>query len=169
MKTQLFFNLSLIRKKFSSSQRQMVKRYINEEYVNAIIAAKALVLLSLFENSDDLAKHGDVILNLQTAGSEREFLIDGIAHALSDPLNACTIREIRFNRAESRITCTFITDQTILLARIPAILTPSWNAAAVVIWKQMELINLASEFEQDDHTGELVTDLDLYLKNFNEN
>ena len=164
-----FFNLSLIRKKFSSSHRHMVKKFLNEEYVNPVIAARAIVLLSIFENSDDLANHGEAILNLQTAGREREYLVEGIAHALSDPLNAATIKDLRFNRSTSRIECTFITDQTILLARIQAILTPTWNAEAVVIWKQMDLINLASELEQESHSGELVTDLDEYLKNFNEN
>ena len=172
MKTKDFFALRLIRNKFSSDSRNAVQHWMERVYnlegIAPGSAAVAMLLLSLFESQDDLENYADTALRVEIRSRIPEKLVDVLDHILQDELNASCIERIIFNRSTASIHIVLINGiQSI--TTIPAILKPAWNSEAVVIWNRMELINLANELMQDEHKGEIVHDLDEYLKNFNEN
>ncbi len=173
MKAKDFFNLSLIRNKFDSGHLFAVRKYleskgwISEDMLPGSVAA-AMILLSMFETEQDLETFGRAALSANTEGTERESLLEGLGFMFEDPLNAATISNIKFNRATGRITSQFITGKKIVLAKMPFIATPAWASDGVITWNRNELISLASELQQDHHTGELVANPRSYFENFND-
>ena len=173
METKDFFSLRLIRNKFSSDSRNAVQHWIEQNHnidqVTPGSAAIAMLLMSLFENQDDLANYADTAVNVEIRSTIPERVVDVLDHILQDELNANCVERIIFNRSTASIHIVLINGVSESITTIPAILKPTWNSEAVVIWNRMELINLANELMQESHMGELVTDLNEYMRNFNEN
>ena len=173
METKDFFSLRLIRNKFSSDSRNAVQHWMEHNYnlegMTPGSAAIAMLLMSLFENQDDLENYADTALRVEIRSRIPEKLVDVLDHILQDELNASCIERIIFNRSTASIHIVLINGVSESITTIPAILKPTWNSEAVVIWNRMELINLANELMQESHMGELVTDLNEYMRNFNEN
>ena len=174
MKTKQFFELKILRQKFTADNRRAVRQWLQKNYtandeISQGTAAAAVILLSLIETPGDIENLAPVILASETAGKDYESLVESLGYLLSEELNAATVENLTFNRATGQIRAEFIDGKKLLVANIPGIFTPQWNAPAVVSWSRLQLISLANDLQQDHFKGEQVMDFAAYIEKFNTN